>query len=268
MAEDIYEVFAIKYARHSRRSPENFIGGDEHDTDMPLDYFVWVVRNGDRTILVDMGFGAEVGSKRGRQIIRPVAEGLQALGIPPSKVEDLIITHLHYDHAGNHALFPNARYHLQDREMEFASGRCMCHSVLNHAYEANDVMQMVRCVFEKRVHFHDGSDEIARGIEVHHIGGHTKGLQAVRVRTRRGWVVLASDASHFYAHMEQDRVFPIAYTTCWPVTTLCGGWQLPPITSCPAMIRWSWTVTRARNPAPRTGSSGWMSTPPASCLWS
>jgi glyoxylase-like metal-dependent hydrolase (beta-lactamase superfamily II) len=211
MAEDIYEVFAIKYARHSRRSPENFIGGDEHDTDMPLDYFVWVVRNGDRTILVDMGFGAEVGSKRGRQIIRPVAEGLQALGIPPSKVEDLIITHLHYDHAGNHALFPNARYHLQDREMEFASGRCMCHSVLNHAYEANDVMQMVRCVFEKRVHFHDGSDEIARGIEVHHIGGHTKGLQAVRVRTRRGWVVLASDASHFYAHMEQDRVFPIAY---------------------------------------------------------
>lgn len=211
MAEDIYEVFAIKYARLSRRSPENFIGGDEHDTDMPLDYFVWVVRNADRTILVDMGFGAEVGSKRGRQIIHPVAEGLQALDIAPSKVEDLIVTHLHYDHAGNHALFPNARYHLQDREMEFATGRCMCHAALNHAYEANDVMQMVRCVFEKRVHFHDGSDEIAPGIEVHHIGGHTKGLQVVRVRTRRGWVVLASDASHFYAHMEQDRLFPIAY---------------------------------------------------------
>ena len=44
-----------------------------------------------------------------------------------------------------------------------------------------------------------------------YIGGHTKGLQSVRVRTRRGWVVLASDASHFYAHMEQGRAFPIVY---------------------------------------------------------
>ena len=66
-------------------------------------------------------------------------------------------------------------------------------------------------MFDGRVQFHDGAAEIARGIEVHHIGGHTKGLQAVRVRTRRGWVVLASDASHFYAHMDQDRAFPILY---------------------------------------------------------
>ena len=59
--------------------------------------------------------------------------------------------------------------------------------------------------------FHDGADEIAPGVTVHRIGGHTKGLQAVRVRTARGWVVLASDASHFYAHMEQGRAFPILY---------------------------------------------------------
>ncbi|HMN87561.1 MAG TPA: N-acyl homoserine lactonase family protein, partial [Bauldia sp.] len=41
------------------------------------------------------------------------------------------------------------------------------------------------------------------------IGGHTRGLQAVRVQTRRGPVVLASDASHHYAHMLTGRVFPI-----------------------------------------------------------
>lgn len=44
MADDIYEVYAIKYARLSRRSPDNFIGGDEHDTDMPLYYYVWVIK--------------------------------------------------------------------------------------------------------------------------------------------------------------------------------------------------------------------------------
>ena len=42
---------------------------------------------------------------------------------------------------------------------------------------------------------------------MHRIGGHTHGLQCVRVHTRRGWVVLASDASHYYEHFEQRRVF-------------------------------------------------------------
>ena len=79
------------------------------------------------------------------------------------------------------------------------------------ADEADDVIHLVRCVFDQRVEFYDGVSEIAPGVELHHIGGHTKGMQAVRVRTRRGWVVLASDASHFYAHMEQDRAFPILY---------------------------------------------------------
>lgn len=211
MTEDTYEIHAIRYARLSRRSPDNFIGGDEHDTEMPLNYYVWVISNGARSIVVDTGFGEEMAKKRGRQIVRPVAEGIAALGIAPESVKDVIITHMHYDHAGNLPLFANARYHLQDKEMDFATGRCMCHRMMNHGYEADDVVQMVRCVFDQRVQFHDGHGEVAPGIEVHHIGGHTRGLQSVRVRTRRGWVVLASDASHFYAHMEQDRLFPIVY---------------------------------------------------------
>jgi glyoxylase-like metal-dependent hydrolase (beta-lactamase superfamily II) len=211
MTDDTWEVYAIKYARVSRRSPDNFVGGDAHDVDMPLNYYVWLIAGKNRNIVVDTGFGEEMAKKRGRQILRPVAEGLGALGVAPEKVEDVVITHMHYDHAGNLPLFPRARFHLQDREMEFATGRCMCHAMMRHGYEADDVVHMVRCVFDRRVEFHDGPREIAPGVELHHIGGHTKGLQSVRVRTRRGWVVLASDASHFYAHMEQDRAFPILY---------------------------------------------------------
>lgn len=59
--------------------------------------------------------------------------------------------------------------------------------------------------------FHDGSSDIAPGISVHWVGGHTDGLQVVRVKTRRGWVVLASDASHFYANMDLQRPFPVVY---------------------------------------------------------
>ena len=48
-------------------------------------------------------------------------------------------------------------------------------------------------------------------MSVHHIGGHTAGLQAVRVHTRRGWVVLASDASHYYEHFERGTCFPTTF---------------------------------------------------------
>ena len=211
MTDDTYEVYAIKYARLMRRSPDNFVGGDPHDVEMPLNYYVWVVKNAQRAVVVDTGFNEAMAKKRGRTIVKPVAEGLKALGIETHAVQDVVITHMHYDHAGNVPLFGNARYHLQDKEMEFATGRCMCHDLMRHGYEADDVAHLVHCVFANRVEFHDGPGQVAPGIELHHIGGHTKGIQSVRVRTRRGWVVLASDASHFYAHMEQDRAFPILY---------------------------------------------------------
>jgi glyoxylase-like metal-dependent hydrolase (beta-lactamase superfamily II) len=211
MTDDSYEIYAIKYARLSRRSPDNFLGGDPHDTDMPLNYYVWVISNTKRTIVVDTGFDQQSATKRSREIVRPVEEGVRALGIDPQNIDDVVITHMHYDHAGNLPLFPNARFHIQDTEMDFVTGRCMCHDIMQQPYEPDHIVHMVRCVFDHRVQFHDGSAEVAPGIEVHHIGGHTKGLQSVRVKTEKGWVVLASDASHFYAHMEQNLAFPIVY---------------------------------------------------------
>jgi len=256
MTEDSYEIYAIKYARLMRRSPDNFIGGDAHDVEMPLNYYVWVVSNGTRTILVDTGFGDAMARKRGRQIVKPVAEGVKALGIAPESVKDVIVTHMHYDHAGNLPLFANARYHLQDSEMEFATGRCMCHGMMNHGYEPADISHMVQCVFDQRVQFHDGSAEVAPGIEVHHVGGHTKGLQSVRVRTRRGWVVLASDASHFYAHMEQDRLFPIVYN----VGDMLEGFRTlrKLATSAAHIVPGHDPLVMARYPAAKPGLEDWI----------
>jgi glyoxylase-like metal-dependent hydrolase (beta-lactamase superfamily II) len=204
-----YEVYAIRYARQDRSARHNFIGGDEHDGPMPLDYFVWLIRGDAKIFVVDTGFDDDVARSRGRQLTSPVGDGLAALGVDPAAVDDVIVTHLHYDHAGNHHLFPRARYHLQDAEMEFCTGRCMGHPALRQAYAADDVAEMVRKVFDDRVAFHAGDDELAPGISLHHIGGHTRGLQAVRVWTRRGWLVLASDAAHLYANIDQGRPFPI-----------------------------------------------------------
>jgi glyoxylase-like metal-dependent hydrolase (beta-lactamase superfamily II) len=207
-----WEVYAVRYARHQDRTPrDNFIGGDPHDGAMPIDYFVWVLVQAERAVVVDTGFDAAIGQQRGRIVHRCPGEGLAALGIDHARVADVVITHMHYDHCGNHQLFPAATFHLQDREMAFATGRHMCHAAMTQAYAADDVCAMVRRVFAGRVQFHDGAAELAPGLGLHHIGGHTMGLQAVRVWTRRGWVVLASDAAHLYANLEQARPFPIVH---------------------------------------------------------
>jgi glyoxylase-like metal-dependent hydrolase (beta-lactamase superfamily II) len=93
--------------------------------------------------------------------------------------------------------------------MEFCTGRSMCHASLRAAFEVGDVQAMVARVFTDRVLFHDRDSELAPGLSVHRVGGHTRGLQVVRVATQRGWVVLASDAAHFYANWLERRPFPI-----------------------------------------------------------
>jgi glyoxylase-like metal-dependent hydrolase (beta-lactamase superfamily II) len=209
--DDVHEIYAIKYGHHDRPASANYIGGDPHDTNQPLDFYVWAITGPHGTFVVDTGFDKAMAKKRQRTITKPVGDGLKAIGIAPDGVKNVIVSHLHYDHTGNYDLFPNARYHLQDEEMAYATGRCMCHAHLRLPFEVEDAVAMVRKVFAGRVTFHSGAGEVAPGIEVHRIGGHSKGLQCVVVKTRRGPVVLASDTTHLYAHVEQARVFPIAY---------------------------------------------------------
>ena len=211
MNNGVHQIYAIRYGHLTRRSPQNFIGGDIHDVAMPLDYYVWVIRSPGRTYVVDTGFDEVTGKKRSRKIVTPVAEGLKAIGVDPQSVRDVILTHMHFDHAGNTPLFPNATFHVQDREMAFCTGRNMCTHDHAHHYEPADVSSMVHNLFEGRVVFHAGDSELAPGISLHHVGGHTDGLQVVRVRTERGWVVLASDATHFFANFETGRPFPAVF---------------------------------------------------------
>lgn len=209
MSEDTYEVYAVRYGHFEARSPMNYLGGDPHDVPEPLDYYVWAIVGKEKTYVVDSGFDEARSKTRKRDIVKPVGEGLKAIGIDPDKVTDVIVSHMHYDHVGNHTLFPQAKYHIQDTEMAFVTGRCMCHAQMRLPFEFDDVTAMLRRVYDGRVEFHDGDSQIAPGITVHKIGGHSKGLQCVRVKTRRGNVVLASDSIHLFRHMEQSRVFPV-----------------------------------------------------------
>jgi glyoxylase-like metal-dependent hydrolase (beta-lactamase superfamily II) len=143
--------------------------------------FVWLVRGHGRELVVDTGFSAAMAAKRGRQHLRCPSEGLRMLECDVTAVEDVVITHLHYDHVGNFELFPRAAFHLQELEMRYATGRYMCQECFSGAFEAEDVVGMVRRVYEGRVQFHDGDAQLMPGVSLHLIGGHTMGLQVARV---------------------------------------------------------------------------------------
>ena len=205
-----WEVHAIKYAdRNARTRADSFIFDDNHDAPHAMDYYIWLLRKDDHIILVDTGYDDAEATARRRPIRIDPGAALAPFGLSPSDVTEVIITHLHYDHAGGLHLFPNAKLHLQEAEMVYATGPCMCHDALRLPFTADHICETIKRVYAGKVIFHDGEAQIAEGVTVHCIGGHSRGLQCVRVRTQAGWMVLASDAAHFYENVFARKPFPI-----------------------------------------------------------
>src|SRR6195952_872508 len=166
MADPDYELFAIRYATREARRSDHFIGGDPHDGPMPMDYFVWVARGGGRTFVIDTGFSAEIAQKRKRTFLRSPIEALGALDIDVNAVEDVILTHLHYDHAGNFDRFPNARFHLPERELAYPPGLYIQSRGLSLSLGGEDVGGMGRLNCARRIVFYNGDAELAPGITI------------------------------------------------------------------------------------------------------
>lgn len=179
---------------------------------MALDFFVWLVRGPGTLLLVDTGFSPASALVRQRQYLVSPLESLQRLGHAPQDVQDVVITHLHYDHAGNIGAFAGANIWVQDREVRYATGDCMCDPKQNHFFSTDDVACLIKRLYQGKVRLVDGAHTLRDGIELHRVGGHTDGLQVVRVRTARGWVVLASDAAHYQENLAKANPFPAIYS--------------------------------------------------------
>ena len=193
-----YKIYIMQYAKRDVTAKEVFLGDPHNDTEVGMSYFMWAITNGEHTVVVDMGFTEEVGTERGREWVADPAANLDAIGIDAAKVEHVIVTHMHYDHVGNHAMFPNATFYLQDDEMAFWTGRYAKYEAFNMAIHVDDVVALVRLNYDGRISFCQGTREILPGITVHRVGGHTKAMQIVEIATASGTAVLASDASHYY----------------------------------------------------------------------
>jgi glyoxylase-like metal-dependent hydrolase (beta-lactamase superfamily II) len=180
-----------------------------HDGPMPVDYNLWIVRNRHRTVLVDTGFSPRASAERGRPLDFDPIDGQKRMGIDPDAIDDVVITHLPYDHAGNIDRFAKARFHIQDAEVAFATGRCMCEHDIRYTFDVEDVVTLVRRTYADRVCFHDGDDELFPGITLHAFPGHSAAVQAVRVNTARGPILLASDTTHYFGNILNRKPFVV-----------------------------------------------------------
>lgn len=217
-----YEVLALEYARMKRTSRDFYLyNPDPHEGPREIAYYLWVIRNADRAVVVDLGFDERAAKERGRTLSRHPVEALKAVGVEADKVETVILTHMHYDHAGTAPSFPNAEFIVQEREIAHCTGRAMRYPATRGSFDVVQVKDMIDANFGGRVRFVDGEKEILPGVSAHLIGGHSGGLQVVRVQTEKGPLVLASDAAHFYDTVTEHNPFTIIVN----LPDMCAGWE-------------------------------------------
>ncbi len=215
-APGMWRVLAVRYASRTGLRGQHFLGHDESSHEPhPTAYFVWVAVSADEVVLVDAGIAADraAGIPGMTGLGSPVAL-LARVGIAPADVGWTVLTHLHYDHTGTVAELPATRYVVQQSEWDYWHGpwarritreRWLCSD--------DDLAHLGGARGAGRLQLVDGDAEVLPGLSVHLVGGHTAGMQVVRLRTAAGSVVLASDASHFYENLETDRPAPILHCT-------------------------------------------------------
>ena len=207
-----WEVLAVRFSRLQRHHRDALLlcpeplGGEPLD----MDYSFWVLRSGARTVLVDTGYSADLAARRGRTFLADPIQTLRDAGVDPRAVSDVVLTHLHYDHAGNLPSFPNATVHLHRAELGPPAWQ-LGEAAVAFAYDADHVAAVEQAAAEERLQLIDdrGQTDLAAGVELHHLPGHTPGHLGVRVRSRRGWILLAGDSVHVEANLRHRRPFPL-----------------------------------------------------------
>ncbi len=209
----MYEVYALKTGERETTACQFFYREASHQT-ITLHYYVWLILGGPHPVLVDTGFGEADARERGIRNYASPSAMVERIGVKPDHVRVGLISHLHWDHWAGHALFPAAEFWIQREEVAFWTGPIARYDVYKQLANAGALGQLVTLNYGNRIRLIEGDREVFPGLRVHWVGGHTAGLQIVSVETARGWVVLTSDASHFYRNLERRQ--PVQIMTNLP----------------------------------------------------
>jgi glyoxylase-like metal-dependent hydrolase (beta-lactamase superfamily II) len=207
-----YEIFAIRYATIPGFPVAELVKGADPSRKLDIAMMIWLVRGNGRNILVDSGFYHERFFKDWdvKDFTKP-SETLSKVGLKPEDITDIIITHMHWDHADGMDLFPNARIWIQKEELEYYAGEAWQSKTTHGGIDEDDVLTLVKLNTLGRVSLVNGdAQQIIPGITCYIGGKHTYQSQYVGVQTGSGTVVLASDNMYLYENLERHA--PIAAT--------------------------------------------------------
>ena len=207
-----YEVYAIRYATIPGFAVSGLVEGADPARKLDIAMMVWLVRGNGRNILVDAGFYREQFFRQWHvtDFVKP-SEAVRRAGVAPEDVTDLIVTHMHWDHADGMDLFPKARIWMQKEELAYYSGEAWQSRRTHGGIDPDDVLAAVKLNLEGRLGLVDGdAREILPGVTCYTGGKHTFASQYAGVETAGGPVVLASDNAYLYENLEKH--VPIAAT--------------------------------------------------------
>jgi glyoxylase-like metal-dependent hydrolase (beta-lactamase superfamily II) len=202
MADAVWDIFVMEYARSKDQPWVDLISGMYDDGRVDLPFSFVLARRGDRNVLVDTGFMQdEHSSGFARKFgiptwISPVRL-LGELGIAADAITDIFVTHAHFDHMGSIAEFPNAHIYIQKSELLSwyeAIALPKRYSHLTAIIDPDNLKTALEASIQHRVTLIDGDkDNVLPGIHVRLGSGHTVGQQFVLLDTAAGRRVISGD---------------------------------------------------------------------------
>jgi len=206
-----YEIYGIRYATLKDFSVAGLVAGADKSRKMDIAMMVWLIKGEGRNILFDCGFYREQFMRQWHpaDYERP-SVALERAGLKPGEITDVIISHIHWDHADGFDLFPKAKIWIQKDELEYYAGEAW-QGHQRTAADPEDIIALVKANTEGKVGLVNGdAREIIPGITCYIGGKHTYQSQYVTVNTSAGMVVLASD--NVYLNENLEKRVPIAAT--------------------------------------------------------
>jgi glyoxylase-like metal-dependent hydrolase (beta-lactamase superfamily II) len=202
----------------------------DHRNRIRLSLTCLLIRSGQQNILVETGIGDKFNAKFADiyDVRHPptLLAGLDNVGLKPEDIHIVINTHLHFDHCGWNtrrldgktvSTFPRARYFIQRGEWERA---------LNPTErERASYIEEFFCAADRQTEFLDGDAEVAPGIRLEVVPGHTRHLQCVGIQSEGEFAYFISDTVPTVAHLAYPWIMSF---DLYPMETLASKKRLLP----------------------------------------
>jgi glyoxylase-like metal-dependent hydrolase (beta-lactamase superfamily II) len=202
---DKYEVYAVRYATLANFPVSSLVAGADRSRRLDIAMMIWVLKGVDgRVAVVDSGFHRDQYFRQFtvKDYVKP-SDAIAPLGLTPDRVTDLLLSHMHWDHAGGIDLFPAARVWIQKDEYDYYTSDAWQGRNTHGGIDGDDVVELVKRNIAGKVSLVRGDDDTSLSGIAFGVGGkHTWQSQFVAVQTRAHTVVLASDNMYLYENLD------------------------------------------------------------------